>query len=127
MQHGHEVRLPRTETAVQVAGFAVAGIDGAVDEPEGVVEAADELRSDHVLFERFFGLRDPLGQVEDKIALADAFREVKDFGDKFVRHGRRSTKNTEVQDSDGGSGEARRSTRGSDVHEKHENHERRRF
>ena len=83
---------------MQVSGLTVAGIDRTVDETQRVVEAGDQLRSDHVLFERFLWFRDPFGEVQDKIALADTFREVRDFGDEFVGHGGRSTK------SHGGSG-----------------------
>ena len=59
------------EAAVQVGGFALAGVDGAFDEAQGVVEAGGELGRDDVGAEGLFGLFDPFGQFEDEVALVD--------------------------------------------------------
>ena len=83
VQHRHEVRLAGTEAAVQVARLAARRFDGRLDEAEGVVEAGDQLRRDHVLFERLLRLGDALGQVENEVALADPLRQVEQFADEF--------------------------------------------
>ena len=84
VQDRHEVRLARTEAAVQVARLAVRRIDRRLDEAQGVVEAFDELGRDHVLLQRLLGLGDALGEVENEVALADPFRQDQQFADELV-------------------------------------------
>jgi hypothetical protein len=52
VKHRHEVRLARTEAAVQVTRLAVRRFDRRADEAEGVVEGVGQLRRDDVLIER---------------------------------------------------------------------------
>jgi hypothetical protein len=47
--HRHEVALAAAEAAVQVAGLARPGIDGALDEAKGLIEAGGQLRRHHIV------------------------------------------------------------------------------
>jgi hypothetical protein len=46
---------------VQVARFAVGGIDCRLDEAQSILEAGSQLRRDDVLFERLLGLGNAFG------------------------------------------------------------------
>src|SRR5690606_34204687 len=84
VEHRHEVRLARAEAAVQVGGLRAAGLDGAGDEPERVVERRGDLRRDLVAVDG--GLRllvgDALGQLEDEVAVADLGGDVDELTDE---------------------------------------------
>ena len=71
VQHRHEVALAAAEAAVQVAGLARVGIDGALDEAQGLVEAGRQLRRHHVVPQRRrrVGVRHARRQVQDEVAL----------------------------------------------------------
>lgn len=94
MQHRHEVRLTRTEAAVQVARLAVRRFDGRADEAQRIIEAGDQLRRDHILGQRLFRLSDPFRQVKDEIALAHLVGKVENVRNQFFRHEGTTTKDT---------------------------------
>ena len=70
-----------TKTAVQIGPLAGVGFQGALDEREGLVEADDELGSDHVVPQRLLGPADAFREAQDEIPLMDALRNIEDFVD----------------------------------------------
>lgn len=89
VQHGHEVRLTRAEAAVQIGALVAVLLtdDGALDEAQGVLEAARELRGDDVILERpVDGLvLQTARQVEHEVPALDALGDVDEVLDE--RHG----------------------------------------
>jgi hypothetical protein len=71
VQHGHEVALAAAETAVQVTRLTGEGIDGTLDEAQGLVEAGCQLRRHHVIAQRCggIGVRNARRQIQDEVAL----------------------------------------------------------
>ncbi len=82
VQDGHEVRLARTKRAVQVGGLALARVYGLLDEPQGLVERASQLRRHDIVLERRVGLVDAFGQLENEVALMDALWYLDQFLDQ---------------------------------------------
>jgi hypothetical protein len=71
VQRRHEMALAAAEAAMQVAGLAPPGVDGALDEAQSVVETGGQLRRHHVVPQRRRGVRvrHARRQVQDKVAL----------------------------------------------------------
>ena len=82
MQHRHEVRLTGTETAVQIASFAAHPLDSGFDKSECILETNRQLGRDDVLFQSFFRLGNPFGELEHEIPFMNSFGEFDQFTDE---------------------------------------------
>jgi hypothetical protein len=82
VEHGHEVALAGTETAMQIRGLAGAALDRLLDEGQRVVETGVELRRHDVVAQRRFGMRHAIGELEDEVALVDLLRDRNQFSDQ---------------------------------------------
>lgn len=58
---------------MQKSGLAAARGDGCLDDAQCIINALHELRHNDVPLERLLGLRHPLRQAEDEVALSDPF------------------------------------------------------
>jgi hypothetical protein len=81
-QHRHEMALAAAETAVQVGAFAGAGVEGALDETQGLIEADDQLRGRHVGTQRIGRPLHPFGQAQDEVTLVHLSGDVEDVADE---------------------------------------------
>ena len=74
MEYRHEVRLTRTERAVEVGGAGRAGLQGGLDEVECLVKVGSKRLGDDVVRDR--GLVPyTLGEGEDEVAVVDRVRD----------------------------------------------------
>ena len=71
VQHRHEVRLARTEAAVEVGRLALVLTDRGRDEAERVLVGVGELRRHDVVLERRLAVGDTGGKRHDEVALVD--------------------------------------------------------
>ena len=76
VEHRHEVALARAEAAMQVSGLAAAGLDRLLDEAQRVFKGIDQLRRYHVVAQRRVRVGHAFGQLEHKVALMHALRNV---------------------------------------------------
>jgi hypothetical protein len=88
IEDGHEVGLARAETAEELGGLAAPGVEGRLDEAQGVVEGVGELGGDHVVGQRPLGLArgDPFGEVQDEVAPVDLIGKVEQLADQPFHH-----------------------------------------
>jgi hypothetical protein len=77
-QHRHEMALAAAETAMQVGAFAGAGVEGALDETQGLIEADDQLRGHHVGAQRVGRTLHTFGQAQDEVTLVHLSRDIED-------------------------------------------------
>ena len=70
VQHRHEVRLTGAEGAVEVGGAGRAGLQGGLDQVEGLVEVGGERLGDHIVGDRGLVLN-PLSQGEHEVTVMD--------------------------------------------------------
>ncbi|MCY1556398.1 hypothetical protein D9M68_931430 [compost metagenome] len=60
---------------MQIGRLAATGLHRLLDETQRVAESIHQLRRDHVVAQRLFGLSHALGQLQHEVALVHPFRD----------------------------------------------------
>ncbi|MBN2197455.1 MAG: hypothetical protein JW751_32050 [Polyangiaceae bacterium] len=77
------MRLAATEAAVEVRRLAHLVAQAAADEGQAAIERLRERWSDHEGPHRADRVAEPLGELEDEIALVDLLREVEEAANEL--------------------------------------------